>query len=52
MDQGTLQELVRARELAREQKDFRRADAIREQVKGYGVLLEDTPEGTLVRLDV
>jgi cysteinyl-tRNA synthetase len=52
LDQGTLQELVRARELARGQKDFRRADAIREQVKGYGVLLEDTPEGTLVRLDV
>jgi cysteinyl-tRNA synthetase len=52
LDQGMLQDLVRARELARGQKDFQRADAIREQVKGYGVLLEDTPEGTLVRLDL
>ena len=51
LDQGMLRELVQERETARGQKDFCRADAIRERVKGYGVMLEDTPEGTLVRLD-
>jgi cysteinyl-tRNA synthetase len=38
-------ELVTKREEARRQKDFKAADAIRDQLTAMGILLEDTPQG-------
>ena len=37
--------LIDLRESFRHQKDFKAADEIREQLKGKGIILEDTPEG-------
>ena len=38
---------IQARNEARARKDFRRADAIRDELRQKGVLLEDTPSGTV-----
>jgi cysteinyl-tRNA synthetase len=38
---------VEARNDARRRKDFREADAIRERLRVQGILLEDTPSGTV-----
>ncbi len=38
--------LIRERELARSERDFRRADEIRNRLAAQGILLEDTKEGT------
>jgi cysteinyl-tRNA synthetase len=40
---------IAARDEARRRKDFRAADAIRAQLRKQGILLEDTPSGTLWR---
>jgi cysteinyl-tRNA synthetase len=40
-----------ARNEARSRKDFREADAIRTRLKDQGILLEDTPSGTVWRAD-
>ncbi len=40
-----IQELVQERERAREQKDFERADALREELRQEGYLIEDTEKG-------
>jgi cysteinyl-tRNA synthetase len=40
---------IRAREEARRRRDFREADAIRARLKEQGILLEDTPSGTVWR---
>jgi cysteinyl-tRNA synthetase len=40
---------VAEREAARKRKDFRAADAVRERLRERGILLEDTPSGTLWR---
>jgi len=46
---GVLDALVKValeqRQSARERKDFAAADAVRDQLKGAGVLVEDTPQG-------
>ncbi len=44
-DDARIQSLVDERNAARQARDFARADAIREQLAGDGVLLEDTPTG-------
>jgi len=44
-----IEELVKQREDARSNKDWKRADAIREQIKKLGYVLEDTPEGPRLR---
>lgn len=41
-----LKGLIRERELARREKDFARADAIRDELRAHGVVIEDTPDGT------
>ncbi len=41
-----LAELVRERELARKEKDFEKADRIRDKMRGKGYVLIDTPRGT------
>ena len=37
--------LVEARQAARKAKDFKRADAIRDELKAKGWVIEDTPKG-------
>ena len=46
-DAAMIQRLVDERTAARSAKDFPRADAIREELAERGVLLEDTPHGTV-----
>ncbi len=40
-----LQALLEARQAARQAKDFKRADAIRDELKAKGWIIEDTPKG-------
>ncbi len=44
-----IEALIADRTEAKQQKDFQKADAIREQLKERGILLEDTANGTLWR---
>ena len=44
-DDARIQSLVDERNAAKQARDFARADAIREQLAGDGILLEDTPAG-------
>ncbi|MDI9390127.1 MAG: cysteine--tRNA ligase [Synergistota bacterium] len=41
-----IERLVSEREKARKAKDFKKADAIREELAKKGIILEDTPHGT------
>ncbi len=43
--EGEIKKLVYERELARKKKDFKKADALREELRKKGVILEDTKEG-------
>jgi len=38
--------LVKEREVARKEKDFEKADKIREKLREKGIILIDTPKGT------
>ena len=40
-----LQKLVKDREAARQAKDWKKSDQIRDQLKKKGIILEDTPQG-------
>ena len=48
MDDVRIQELIRLREEARAQKDFARADQIRDEIVAAGYELRDTPDGSVV----
>jgi cysteinyl-tRNA synthetase len=45
------QELIAKREAARKAKDWKTADAIRQQLKAMGVVIEDTAQGVRWRLE-
>lgn len=45
-----IERLIQERQEARKRKDWARADAIRDELKSKGILLEDTPKGTIWRL--
>lgn len=49
IDEGELKKLIEEREIARRNKDFAKADAIRNELKSKGVELLDTPTGTKFR---
>ncbi|GBD39311.1 Cysteine--tRNA ligase [bacterium HR37] len=45
-----IEELIRERTEARKAKNWKRADEIREYLKSKGIILEDTPKGTIWRI--
>jgi len=47
LSEADIQAAITARNEARKRKDFREADAIRDRLRARGVLLEDTPSGTV-----
>ena len=44
-----LQTLLDERQAARKAKDFKRADAIRDELKAKGWMIEDTPKGARLK---
>jgi cysteinyl-tRNA synthetase len=46
-DDAEIEALVRERDDARAARDFARADALRDELTGRGIKLEDTPTGTI-----
>ncbi len=51
-DSGEVEKLIEERRLARKNKDWAGADAIRQHLKDLGIVLEDGPKGTTWRYDV
>ena len=45
-DSGLIESLVQQRQAARLARDFDRADAIRQELEAWNVLIEDRPDGT------
>ena len=49
VDASQIDSLIKERKLARESKDFARADEIRNELANMGIEIEDTPKGTIWR---
>ncbi len=47
LDTARVQELVAARQAARQAKDFATADRIRDELEAMGVAVQDGPEGSV-----
>ena len=45
-DDTNIDQMVKERDLARANKDFKKSDQIRDELKEMGIVLEDTPNGT------
>ena len=52
IDTQEIDQLINERTEARAEKDWARADAIRDRLQGMGVILEDGPQGTTWRYDL
>jgi cysteinyl-tRNA synthetase len=52
VDSNEIEEMIKERSKARLEKDWIKADTIRERLKEMGVVLEDGPKGTIWRFDV
>ncbi|MCK4739684.1 MAG: cysteine--tRNA ligase [Deltaproteobacteria bacterium] len=46
LSEEEIERLIQERNTAREEKNFKRADEVRDELKEKGIILEDTPEGT------
>lgn len=51
IDPNEVESLIAKRAELRKQKNFKEADAVRAQLKEKGVVLEDTPKGTIWRVE-
>jgi cysteinyl-tRNA synthetase len=51
-DSGAIEKLIEERTSARTNRDWAKADAIRQRLKDMGIVLEDGPKGTAWRYDV
>ena len=47
VDEGSINQLINDRNAARSNKDYQKADEIRNQLNDMGIEIEDTPEGTI-----
>lgn len=47
LEKAEIEELIEQRNNARKQRDFKRADQIRDKLKSFGIVLEDRKEGTI-----
>ena len=52
VDEKEIEQLIEERKQAKAEKNWARADAIRDDLKEKGIILEDTPQGTTWRMDV
>jgi cysteinyl-tRNA synthetase len=52
VETAEIEKMIEERTRARADKDWSRADVIRERLKNMGIILEDGPQGTTWRLDV
>lgn len=52
VDQKEIERLIEERRQAKASRDWARADSIRDELKEKGIILEDTPQGTIWRVDV
>ncbi len=48
---AAIEALIAERAAARKAKDFKRSDAIRDELKSKGVVLEDGPQGTTWKME-
>ena len=46
LDENEIENLIKEREIARKEKNWKRADEIRDELKSKNVIIEDTPQGT------
>jgi len=51
LSEAEIEAAIAARDAARRRRDFREADAIRARLREQGILLEDTPSGTVWKAD-
>jgi len=51
-DPAEIEKIIEERNQARKERDWKRADEIRDRLKEMGVLMEDGPKGTTWRFDV
>jgi len=52
IDAGEIESIIRQRDKARKERDWARADSIREDLSRRGIILEDGPKGTKWRLRI